>query len=116
MIEQVSTMRMEKKVDSEEYATRGPFSSIFGGPTARLFDQALIVGNSEQTISLLAESTNLSYKTTKEALMKLLEMGFVIPTRKIGNAQAYKFRVENHMSSLLECGSKFQREREDLDR
>ena len=104
----------EKKVDSEEYATRGPFSSIFGGPTARLIDQALLVGNSEQTITLLSESTNLSYKTTKEALMKLVKMGFVIPTRKIGNAQAYKFHVENHLSSLLSCGAKFQRERQDI--
>jgi|WetSurMetagenome_2_1015567.scaffolds.fasta_scaffold947321_1 hypothetical protein len=105
---------IEKNADSEEYATRGPFSSIFGGPIARLFDQALIVGNAEQTISILSESTNLSYKTIKEALHKMVEMGFVIPTRKIGNAQAYKFHVENHMSSLLACGAKIQRERQDL--
>ena len=104
----------ENKADSEEYATRGPFTSIFGGPVARLFDQALLVGNSEQTISLLAESTNLSYKTTKEALMKLMGMGFVKPTRKIGNAQAYLFHVENNMSSLQECGAIFQRDRQDI--
>ncbi len=111
----VTSLKCSKeKVDSEEYATRGPFSSIFGGPIARLFDQALLVGNSEQTISLLAESTNLSYKTTKEALIKLVNMGFMVPTRKIGNAQAYRFLVENHMSSLLACGAKIQRERPDL--
>ena len=104
----------EQKNDAEEYATRGPFSSIFGGPAARLFDQALIVGNMEQTISMLAESANLSYKTTKEALEKLIKMGFAIPTRKIGNAQAYKFHVENHMSGLLACGAEFQRQRTDL--
>jgi hypothetical protein len=104
----------ERTEDSEEYATRGPFASIFGGPIARLFDQALLVGNAEQTISILSESTNLSYKTTKEALAKMIKMGFVIPTRKIGNAQAYKFHVENHMSSLLACGAKIQRERQDL--
>jgi hypothetical protein len=104
----------EKKADSEEYATRGPFSSIFGGPIARIFDQAYIVGNTEQTISILSESTNLSYKTTKDALLKLVEMGFVIPTRKIGNAQAYKFHVENHMSDLLACGAEFQRKRKDI--
>ncbi len=104
----------EQKNDAEEYATRGPFSSIFGGPAARLFDQALIVGNMEQTISMLAESANLSYKTTKEALEKLIKMGFALPTRKIGNAQAYKFHVENHMSGLLTCGAEFQRQRTDL--
>ncbi len=103
-----------KRNEHEEYATRGPFASIFGGPTARLFDQALIVGNMEQTISILAESTNLSYKTTKEALEKLIKMGLVVQTRKIGNAQAYKFTVENHMSGLLACGAEFQRQRTDL--
>ena len=100
--------------ENEDYATRGPFSSIFGGPIARLLDQALIVGNMEQTTSILAESTNLSYKTTKEALEKLVKMGFVAPTRKIGNAQAYKFLVENHMSTLLECGAEYQRNRTDI--
>jgi len=104
----------EKRADSEEYATRGPFTSIFGGPIARIFDQALLVGNTEQTVSILSESTNMSYKTTKEALKKMVKMGFVVPTRKIGNAQAYKFQIENHMNSLLACGAKIQRERQDL--
>ena len=84
----------KKSKDAEEYATRGPFASIFGGPVARLLDQALIVGNMEQTITILAESTNQSYKTTKTALEKLEKMGFVAPTRKIGNAQAYRFLSE----------------------
>jgi hypothetical protein len=104
----------KKSNEQEEYATRGPFASIFGGPEARLFDQALIVGKMEQTISILAESTNLSYKTTKAALEKLIKMGFVVQTRKIGNAQAFKFNVENHMSQLLACGAEFQRQRTDL--
>jgi hypothetical protein len=103
-----------EKAEQEEYATRGPFASIFGGPVARLFDQALIVGKMEQTITILADSTNLSYKTTKEALEKLIKMGFVVPTRKIGNAQAYQFQVENHMNGLLVCGAEFQRQRTDL--
>ena len=110
---QKETSKKEQS-ENEEYATRGPFSSIFGGPTARLFDQALIVGNMEQTISILAESTNLSYKTTKTALQKLEKMGLVAATRKIGNAQAYRFRVENHMSELLACGAEYQRSRTDI--
>jgi hypothetical protein len=107
------TLKTEDR-EQEEYATRGPFSSMFGGPVARLFDQALIVGNTEQTISILADSTSLSYKTTKVALEKLKKMGFVVPTRRIGNAQAYKFLVENEMHELLSCGEKFQRKRRDI--
>lgn len=107
------TIKTEDR-EQEEYATRGPFSSIFGGPIARLFDQALIVGNMEQTISILADSTNLSYKTIKTSLEKLRKMGLVVPTRKIGNAQAYKFLVENEMHELLSCGEKFQRNRKDI--
>ena len=111
---QIETSKKEQINHDEEYATRGPFYSIFGGPIARLLDQALIVGNMEQTISILAESTNLSYKTTKEALEKLVKMGFAAPTRKIGNAQAYRFRVENHLTGLLACGAEFQRNRTDI--
>jgi hypothetical protein len=70
----------EKQLDEqEEYATRGPFASIFGGPVAQL-----------------------------------IKMGFVIPTRKIGNSQAFQFQVENHMNELLTCGAEFQRQRTDL--
>ncbi len=104
--------RKEPK-DAEEYATRGPFTSIFGGPIARLLDQALIVGTMEQTITILAESTNLSYKTTKTALEKLEKMGFVAQTRKIGNAQTYRFLVENHLSGIIACGAEYQRNRTD---
>ena len=100
--------------DAEEYATKGPFTSIFGGPIARLLDQALIVGNMEQTITILSESTNQSYKTTKTALEKLEKLGFVAQTRKIGNAQAYRFLVENHLNGLLACGVEFQRNRTDI--
>lgn len=107
------TLKTEDR-EQEEYATRGPFSSIFGGPIARLFDQALIVGNMEQTVSILADSTNLSYKTIKTSLEKLRKMGLVVPTRKIGNAQAYKFLIENEMHELLSCGEKFQRNRKDI--
>jgi hypothetical protein len=79
--------------ENEEYATRGPFASIFGGPVARLLDQALIVGKMEQTIAILADSTNLSYKTTKEALVKLIKMGFVTPTRKLGTRRLISSRL-----------------------
>jgi len=81
---------------------------------ACLLDLSLIVGNMEQTTSILAESTNLSYKTTKTVLQKLEKIGFVAPTRKIGNAQTYKFQVENHMRGLLACGAEFQRNRTDI--
>jgi len=104
----------KKSKNAEEYATRGPFARIFGGPEARILDQALIVGNMEQTISIPAESTNLSYKTTKVALEKLEKMGFVTKTRKIGNAQAHRFLIENHLSGLLACGAEFQRNRTDI--
>jgi hypothetical protein len=56
----------------------------------------------------------LSYKTTKAALQKLEKMGFVTQTRKIGNAQAYRFLVENHLSGILTCGAEFQRNRTDI--
>ena len=115
VMETPKRLTSERQVDEqEEYATRGPFASIFGGTVARVLDQALIVGKMEQTVAILADSTNLSYKTTKEALEKLIKMGFVTPTRKLGNAQAYQFQIENDLSELLACGADFQRQRIDL--
>ena len=97
--------------DAEQYATSGPLATIFGGAVARILDQSMIVGNMEQTVSMLAESVNLSYKTVKEALQKLIRLGYVVETRKIGNAQAYRFQTENHLHKLIECAQEFQLKR-----
>ena len=98
---------------SEEFATVGPFTEIFGNPLARVLDQCLYVGNMEQTISMLAESTNLSYKTVDKAVNRLQKMGLITHTRKIGNAKVYKFQVENHLSDLIEIVQKIQFNRPD---
>ena len=75
IVENLNAIKMQlprdEPKDSEEYATRGPFTNIFDGAIARLLDQAIIVGNMEQTITILAESINQSYKTTKAHLRNL---------------------------------------------
>lgn len=96
---------------NEEYATSGIFTQIFDNPPARLLDQATIVGNMEQTITMLVESTNLSYKTVKKHVGRLMNLGLMRQARKIGNASTYTFRVENHLSSLIECGQQMQIDR-----
>jgi DNA-binding Lrp family transcriptional regulator len=65
----------------------------------------------EQTISMLADSTNLSYKTVLSVIQRLERLGFIKATRKIGNAQAYRFEVENDLHELIDCAQKFQNKR-----
>jgi len=97
----------------EDYAIAGPFTAMFGNSLARVLDQGFIVGNMEQTVSMLAESTNLSYKTVDKAIHRLEPLGLMSFTRKIGNARAYKFEVENHLSALLDVFQKIQLSRKD---
>ncbi len=92
------------KLDSFE----GPFSSLFKSPTARVLDEARIVGNMEQTVSMLSQATGLDYKTVKNSLQHLIRVGYVRKGRKIGNAQAYRFNVENELHDLLEWASQIQ--------
>jgi predicted transcriptional regulator len=54
----------------------------------------------EQTVSMLSEATKLDYNTVQSALHHLAKLGLVQPTRMVGNAQAYKFNVENELHSL----------------
>jgi DNA-binding IclR family transcriptional regulator len=86
----------------------GPFSSIFRSPTARVLDEARIVGNMEQTVSMLSQATGLDYKTVKNSLQHLIKVGYVRKARKIGNAQAYRFNVENELHDLLEWATQTQ--------
>lgn len=88
---------------------RGPLASIFRNPVARVLDQARIVGNMEQTISMLSNSTRLDYKTVKTVLRHLIGLGFVQETRRIGNAQAYRFNVENELHGLLNWANESER-------
>ena len=79
----------------------GVFTQVFGGPEAKLLDQAAYVGRMEQTIPMLAESTGLSFKTAQKALLKLGRLGLVKPSRIIGNTQTYRFDVGNDLHDLI---------------
>ena len=90
-----------------KYETAGPLSSVFiNSPETRVLDQAFLVGNMRQTVPMLAESTGLSFKTVQKVLQRLSGKGFVATVGKIGNAQAYQFRVENELHELIEWASK----------
>jgi DNA-binding transcriptional ArsR family regulator len=93
-------------------AKTGPLTSLFGDPhgraIARVLDQSILVGNMEQTVRMLADSTDLDYKTVQSSLRKLEGLGLVKKGRKIGNAQTYKFSVENHLHDLVSFARKMQ--------
>ena len=79
----------------------GPFTQVFAGPVAKVLDQAMYVGNMEQTIPILAESTGLSFKTVQKAVKQLNKLGLVKRSRKIGNTQTYRFDVRNDLHDLI---------------
>lgn len=74
---------------------------MFGGPTAKVLDQAMYVGNMEQTIPMLVQSTGLTYKTVQKAVAKLNRLGLVKRSRKVGNAQTYRFDVRHDLHELV---------------
>lgn len=85
---------------------RGVFYSIFHNNIALVLDQVNLVGIMEQTISTLAELTNLSYPTADRAVVALTKSGMMEKTRMVGNAQAYAFnkRAISLLSLLLSGG------------
>jgi len=64
-------------------------------PTRRVLDQARMVGGMEQTVPMLSEATKLDIETVQSVILRLTRLGIAQPTRKIGNAQAYKFNLED---------------------
>ena len=99
-------MRTKKKTEYEE----GPFSQVLGKiAIARVLDQSLFIGRLEFTVSILAEATGLTYHTIKSCLKHLQSINWVTPTRMLGNAQAYKFNVENHMRGIVNWAYDYQR-------
>jgi len=98
----------EKRMKTTRYGEAGPLASLFGSAEAKVLDQSLIVGNMEQTIRMLSDSTGLSFKTVQKVVKEFAKKGFVRPTRQIGNAQAYSFQVENHLHELVEWATKYQ--------
>ena len=93
-------------------AQTGPLTSLFGDPhgraIARVLDQSILVGNMEQTVRMLADSTDLDHKTVQSSLRKLEGLGLVKKGRKVGNAQTYKFSVENRLHDLVSFARKMQ--------
>jgi hypothetical protein len=79
----------------------GPLTRVFGGPVAKVLDQAMYVGDMEQTIPMLVESTGLTFKTVQKAIVQLNKLSLVKRSRKIGNAQTYRFDVRNDLHGLI---------------
>jgi predicted transcriptional regulator len=90
----------------------GPLANLFGNPQgraiAKVLDQSVLVGNMEQTVRMLADSTDLDYKTIQKSLKRLERWGFVRKSRKVGNAQTYRFNVEYHLHDLVNFARKMQ--------
>jgi len=86
----------------------GPFTEVFGGPVAKVLDQSLYVGNMEQTIPMLARAACVDFKTAQKAIKKLHKMGLVKRSRKISNAQTYRFDVENDLHELISWAEHFK--------
>src|SRR5260370_17790170 len=75
------------------------FFAAVKSPMARVLDQARIAGGVEQTVFSLSEATKLDVETVESALQHLTRLGLAQPSRKIGNAQAYKFNLDNNFHS-----------------
>lgn len=99
-----------RKPETDSYYDAGPFAAVIGNsvPMARILDQSLLLGNREFTVSILAEGSGLTFKTAKNCIERLQNLDWVTATRKLGNAQAYRFNIENHMSQLIKWASQFQ--------
>ena len=98
----------------DDYFDLGPLSSILRGDAgARILDQALLLGSGEFTISSIADGTHLSYKTVQSYLEHLESINWVTKTRKMGNAQAYRFSIKNHMSEFIKWAANYQKRRTD---
>ena len=85
--------------------------SVVKNPIARVLDEARIIGDMEQTVSMLSEATKLDHETVQSALQHLTRVGIVRPTRMVGNAQGYRFNVENGLHSRLGLTGQLQRVR-----
>ena len=68
-------------------------------PMSRVLDQARMVGNVEQTVSMLSEATKLDPETVESVVQQLTRLGVAHPTRKIGNMQAYKFSIDQRIQA-----------------
>jgi len=86
----------------------GPFTQVFGGPVAKVLDQALFVGNMEQTVPMLVESTGLTFKTVQKAMMRLNKLALAKKGRKIANAQTYRFDVGNDLHEMIMWAERFK--------
>ncbi len=90
----------------------GSLTTLFGNPQgraiAKVLDQSTLDGTMEQTVRMISDSTNLDYKTIQKSLKRLERYGFVKKSRKVGNAQTYKFNVGSDLHNLVSFARKIQ--------
>lgn len=57
---------------------------------------------------MLSKATKLDYNTVKRVVQHLQEENMMTKGRKVGNAQTYRFSVENDLHLLLSWAAEFQ--------
>jgi len=76
---------------------------------ARILNQSLLLGNMAFTVAVMAEATNLTFKTAQKCIRHLLELKWVCKKRKMSNARTYSFNVQHSpFKELLNWATTFQ--------
>jgi hypothetical protein len=90
-----------------------PLTDIFGSAEAKVLDQSLIVGNMKQTISMLAESTDLSPDVVDAAVKKLVSLHLMYVLKHAeGKPPTYCFNL-GELNGLIQWATVYQLQRRD---
>lgn len=78
------------------------FKDLFGDtPQLRVFD--FLIGNHffDFPMTEIARGANVSYNSLKNFFPQLIATGILVPTRRVGKSDYYKFNMENNFVQNL---------------
>jgi len=81
---------------------KGPLESIFPGSTSKILDFLATFKDFDYSISDIAKSSGLSFKTALNEIKSLEEQHVVIKTRTVGKATMYKLNLESKQGFYID--------------
>jgi hypothetical protein len=86
---------MSKNKTKTKVLECGPLESVFPGSKSKILDFLLVFREWDYSISDIAKSAGLSFKTALNEIRDLEKQQIVTKTRTVGKATMYKFNIKS---------------------
>lgn len=93
---------MKRKISGNKALQSGPLESVFPGSTSKILDFLATFKDWDYSVSDIAKSSGISFKTALHEIKNLEQQGVLSRTRTVGKAIMYKLNLDSKQGFYID--------------